>query len=161
MSAESHDQVGFLFPSSKLRVRQEVFMVMRDKLVWVGRVISGLLSLLLAVSAVMKLVGGADVMEGMAHLGLPASLIIPLGVLEISCVAIYMVPATSIVGAILLTGYIGGAILAHLRIGEPIFMQIALGVGIWLGLYLREHRLRQLIPLRKTSPVDYSRSTNM
>jgi hypothetical protein len=136
-------------------------MLKRDKFVWVGRSISGLLSLLLAVSAVMKLMGGAEVMEGMAHLGLPTSLIIPLAILEISCVAIYMVPATSIVGAILLTGYIGGAILAHLRIGEPIFMQIALGVGIWLGLYLSEHRLRQLIPLRITIPADFSRSTNM
>ena len=137
-------------------------MLIRDKLVWVGRVISGLLSLLLAVSAVMKLMGGADVMEGMAHLGLPTSLIIPLGILEISCVAIYLVPATSIVGAILLTGYIGGAILAHLRIGEPIFMQIALGVGIWLGLYLREHRLRQLIPVKRSSDVDVAnaRSTD-
>jgi hypothetical protein len=107
-------------------------MLMRDKLVWIGRAISGLLSLLLAVSAVMKLMGGADVMEGMAHLGLPTSLVIPLGILEISCVALYVVPATSIMGAILLTGYFGGAILAHLRIGEPIVMQIALGVGIWL-----------------------------
>jgi DoxX-like family len=132
-------------------------MLMRDKLVWVGRTISGLLSLLLAVSSVMKLMGGADVMEGMAHLGLPTSLVIPLGILEISCVAMYVVPATSIMGAILLTGYFGGAILAHLRIGEPIFMQIALGVGIWLGLYLREHRLRQLIPLRASSPADLSR----
>jgi hypothetical protein len=109
----------------------------------------------------MKLMGGADVMEGMAHLGLPTSLVIPLGILEISCVALYVVPATSIMGAILLTGYFGGAILAHLRIGEPIVMQIALGVGIWLGLYLREYRLRQLIPLRATSPVDLSRSTHL
>jgi hypothetical protein len=136
-------------------------MLMRGKLVWIGRAISGLLSLLLAVSAVMKLMGGADVMEGMAHLGLPTSLVIPLGILEISCVALYVVPATSIMGAILLTGYFGGAILAHLRIGEPIVMQIALGVGIWLGLYLREYRLRQLIPLRATSPVDLSRSTHL
>jgi hypothetical protein len=136
-------------------------MLMRDKLVWIGRAILGLLSLLLAVSAVMKLMGGADVMEGMAHLGLPTSLVIPLGILEISCVALYVVPATSIMGAILLTGYFGGAILAHLRIGEPIVMQIALGVGIWLGLYLREYRLRQLIPLRATSPVDLSRSTHL
>jgi hypothetical protein len=126
------------------------------KMIWAGRGISGLLSLLFAMSAGMKLKGGAEVVEGMAHLGLPASLMVPLGILEISCVGIYLVPATSIVGAILLTGYIGGAILAHLRIGEPIVMQILLGVGVWLGLYLREHRLRDLIPLRTSHAVDFA-----
>lgn len=138
-------------------------MVRQNKIIWTGRVISGLLSLLLALSAVMKFMGGADVMAGMAHLGLPMSLIIPLGILELACVALYLVPATSIVGAILLTGYVGGAILAHLRIGEPVFMQIVLGACVWLGPYLRDTRLRQLIPLRTTSSVDFTtaRSTNI
>jgi DoxX-like protein len=118
------------------------------KIVWAGWAISVLLSLLFAISAFMKLKGGPEVMEGMAHLGLPESLIIPLGILEISCVVIYLIPATSVLGAILLTGYIGGAICTHLRVGDPFFMQIALGVFVWLGLYLRENRLRALIPLR-------------
>jgi hypothetical protein len=124
-------------------------MVAADgKMVWSGRVLTGLLALLLTMSAIMKLKGAAEVVEGMAHLGLPASLMLSLGILEISCVAIYLIPATSIVGAILLTGYLGGAILAHLRIGEPILMQIALGICVWLGLYLRENRLRDLIPIK-------------
>jgi hypothetical protein len=118
------------------------------KIVWVGRVISGLVSLLFAMSAFMKLKGGAEVMQGMAHLGLPESLIMPLAIVEISCVAIYAIPATSVLGAILLTGYIGGAICTHLRVGDPFFMQIAIGIFIWLGLYLRENRLKALIPLR-------------
>ncbi len=118
------------------------------KIVWVGRVISVLVSLLFAMSAFMKLKGGAEVMQGMAHLGLPESLIIPLAIVEISCVVIYVIPATSVLGAILLTGYIGGAICTHLRVGDPFFMQIAIGIFIWLGLYLRENRLRELIPLR-------------
>ncbi len=121
------------------------------KMMWAGRVISILLSLLFAMSAVMKFKGGPDVIEGMAHLGLPAPLIIPLGILEISCVVIYLIPATSILGAILLTGYLGGAILSHLRVGDAIIFQIVLGVCVWLGLYLREHRLRDLIPLRTNS----------
>ena len=133
------------------------------KMMWAGRVISGLLSLLFAMSAVMKLKGGAGVMEGMAHLGLPESLIVPLGILEISCIVIYLIPATSVLGAILLTGYIGGAILAHLRVGDPFFFQIVLGVCVWLGLYLRENRLRELVPLRTPGAVDLAvpRSTNM
>lgn len=120
----------------------------QTKLIWIGRIISGLLVSLLTMSAVMKLMGGTEVTEGMAHLGMPASLRIPLGILEFSCVVLYLIPATSVTGAILLTGYIGGAIVAHLRIGEPIHMQIVLGIFIWLGLYLRESRLRALIPLR-------------
>ena len=130
----------------------------RGKLVWVGRAISILLSLLFAMSAIMKLTARGGVMEGMAHLGLPESLILPLGILEISCVAIYLIPATSIVGAILLTGYIGGAILAHLRVGDPFFFQIVLGVCVWLGLYLRENRLRELMPLRTVGAVDFANS---
>ena len=118
------------------------------KIVWVGRVISVLVSLLFAMSAFMKLKGGAEVMQGMAHLGFPESLIMPLAILEISCVVIYLIPATSVLGAILLTGYIGGAICTHLRVGDPFFIQIALGIFVWLGLYLRENRLKALIPLR-------------
>jgi len=119
------------------------------KIVWVGRVISILVSLLFAMSALMKLRGGPEVIQGMAHLGLPESLIVPLAILEISCVVIYAIPATSVLGAILLTGYIGGAICTHLRVGDPFFMQIGFGIFVWLGLYLREERLKELIPLRK------------
>jgi hypothetical protein len=118
------------------------------KIVWGGRAISVLVSLVFAISAFMKLKGGPEVMQGMAHLGLPESLIIPLAVIEISCVVIYLIPATSVLGAILLTGYIGGAICTHLRVGDPFFIQIALGIFVWLGVYLRENRLRALIPLR-------------
>ena len=123
---------------------------------WVGRVISVLPSLVFAISAFMKLKGGAEVMEGMAHLGLPEPLIVPLAILEISCVVIYLIPATTVLGAILLTGYIGGAICTHLRVGDPFFLQIAIGILVWLGLYLRESRLRELIPLR-TPRVPHNR----
>ena len=117
-------------------------------IVWVGRVISVLVSFVFAMSAFMKVKGGAELTQGMAHLGLPESLIIPLAILEISCVVIYLVPATSVLGAILLTGFIGGAICTHLRVGDPFIIQIALGIVVWLGLYLREKRLEGLIPLR-------------
>lgn len=127
---------------------------MQAKLMWGGRVISGLIALMLTMSAAMKLMGGAEVTEGMAHLGVPESLRVPLGILEFSCVAIYLVPATAVTGAILLTGYVGGAIVTHLRVGEPVYMQIALGVLIWLGLYLRDARLKALIPLRTSGAVD-------
>ena len=119
------------------------------KVVWVGRVISGLVSLAFLMSAFMKLKGGAEVTEGMAHLGLAESLIVPLAVLEFSCVVVYLIPATSVLGAILLTGYMGGAICTHLRAGDPFYFQIGFGVLVWLGLFLRESRLKALIPLRR------------
>lgn len=135
---------------------------MHTKLMWTGRVISGLIGLLLTMSAVMKLMGGAEVTEGFARMGLSASLRIPLGILEFSCAVIYLIPATAVTGAILLAGYVGGAIVTHLRIGEPVYVQIGLGILVWLGLYLREHRLKTLIPLRTHDAVDFcvSRSTN-
>ena len=119
------------------------------KIVWIGRVISVLAALVFGFSAFMKLKGGAEVIQGMAHLGLPESLIMPLAILEIACVVTYLFPASSVLGAILLTGYIGGAICTHLRVGDPFYVQIGLGVFVWLGLYLRENRLEELIPLRR------------
>ena len=121
------------------------------KIVWVGRVISGLAALLFLFSAAMKLKGGPELAEGMAHLGLPESMVMPLAILEISCVAIYLIPATSVLGAILLAGYVGGAICTHWRAGDPFVVQIVLGLFVWLGLYLREPRLKDLIPLRRAS----------
>ena len=116
--------------------------------VWAGRAVSALVAFVFAISALMKLMGGAEVKQGMGHLGLPESLIIPLAILEVSCVVIYLIPATSVLGAILLTGYMGGAICTHVRVGDPFVVQITLGVLVWLGLYLRENRLRGLLPLR-------------
>jgi len=117
-------------------------------IVWTGRGISILVSVVFLFSAFMKIKGGEEVSQGIAHLGLPESLMVPLSILEISCVVIYLVPATSVLGAILLTGYIGGAICTHLRVGDIFVPQIAIGMLVWLGLYLREARLKDLIPLR-------------
>jgi DoxX-like family len=118
------------------------------KLVWLGRVISFLPMLLFFFSAFMKLRGGPELDEGMAHLGLPSSMVKPLAILELTCVVVYLIPQTAVLGAILLTGYLGGAICTHWRVGDPFIMQIALGIFIWLGLYLRDSRLWVLIPLR-------------
>ncbi len=118
------------------------------KVVWVGRVISVLVSLIFLMSAFMKLKGGPELTAGMEHLGLPESMVVPLAILEISCVVIYLIPPTSVLGAILLAGYVGGAICTHWRAGDPFYVQVVLGILVWLGLYLREDRLKALIPLR-------------
>ena len=119
------------------------------KVVWVGRVLSWLIALLFGFSAVMKFVGGPDLAEGLRHLGLPESLAIPLGILELSCVVVYLIPATAVLGAILLTGYIGGALCTHLRVGDPFYTHIVLGILVWLAIWLQDGRLKELIPLRK------------
>jgi hypothetical protein len=119
------------------------------KIVWAGRVISVLVSLLFLMSAFLKLKDGPEVTKGIAHLGIPESMIVPLSILEITCIVIYLIPATSVLGAILLTGYIGGAMCTHWRVGDPFFLHIALGILVWLGLYLRENRLKELIPVRR------------
>jgi hypothetical protein len=102
------------------------------------------------ISAVMKLVGGAEVKQGIAHLGLPESMLTPLSILELACAVVYLIPATSVLGAILLTGYIGGAICTHWRVGDLFFIQAALGIFVWLGIYLREERLKALLPVRRS-----------
>ena len=118
-------------------------------LVWTGRIISILVSLMFLMSGVMKFVGGPKVEEGMAHLGIPMTMLKPLGILELTCIVIYLIPATAVLGAILMTGYVGGIILTHWRVGDPVYIPIVLGLAIWLGLYLREDRLKEHIPIRK------------
>lgn len=120
----------------------------KTTIVWIGRFISALVAFAFAMSATMKFRGGPEFAKGMEHLGLPESMVLPLAILEVTCLVLYFFPSTSVLGAILLTGYIGGAICTHWRVGDPFVIQIAIGVLIWLGLYLREKRLWTLLPIR-------------
>ena len=118
------------------------------KVLWAGYIMSALPVLMLLFSAAMKFAKPPPVVEGFKHLGLPESLVLGLGVLELGCTLLYVIPRTSVLGAILLTGYLGGAILAHLRVGDPFFGPVIFGVLVWGGLFLRDPRLRALIPFR-------------
>jgi hypothetical protein len=90
-----------------------------------------------------------DLQKGFEHLGWPVKLAIPLGIVELSCTLLYLIPQTAVLGAILLTGYFGGAVAAHARIEEMQFLAPAIaGAFVWLGLFLRDARLRALLPLR-------------
>lgn len=120
-----------------------------SKVEWVGRGLSAAASLMFLFSGAMKLSGKPEVADGVAAIGLPVGLITTLAILELGSVVAYIVPQTAVLGAILLTGYMGGAIFAHLRVGDPVFVQIALGVVVWIGLYLRDARLRVLLPFRR------------
>ena len=123
--------------------------------IWTGRVLSILVILSLAFDAIIKFLKPPPVAEAFAHLGLPFGLSVPIGIILLFCTVLYAIPQTSILGAILLTGYLGGAVLTHLRVGDPltshILFPVYLGVILWLALYLREIRLRSLIPFRINS----------
>jgi hypothetical protein len=120
---------------------------------WAGYAISALVILFLAFDGVMKLVPLDIVTETLGQLGYPPSLARGLGVLTLVCAALYAIPRTSVLGAILLTGLLGGAIATHLRVGSPIFSHLLfggyLGLMAWGGLFLRDERVRALIPLRR------------
>lgn len=118
------------------------------RIVWVGRVLSILVSLVFLMSGVMKFVGGEAFLKEMNRMQIPENLVHAIGIIELVCVLFYVIPATSMLGAILLTGYIGGAILTHMRVNDAYIGQIIIGVVVWLGLWLREGRLRSLIPIR-------------
>lgn len=119
---------------------------------WAGRILSGVVVLFLLFDSILKFFKPAVVVEASAKLGLPMSLCIPIATILLVCTLLYAIPRTSILGAILLTGYLGGAVLTHLRVGDPLFSHVLfptyLGTLMWLGLYLRDSRLRSLIPFR-------------
>jgi hypothetical protein len=122
------------------------------KTLWAGRIISALPALFLLVDGIMKLVKPEPVVKATIELGYPESVIMALGMILLVGVILYMVPRTAVLGAILLTGYFGGAIAAQVRVGNPLFSHVLflvyLAVLIWGGLFLRDPRLHALIPLR-------------
>ena len=115
---------------------------------WTGRVFSLLAALPFLLSGATKFLGAPQVAEGFVHFGWPQSMIITIGVLELTSVILYLLPPFAILGAILLTGFLGGAIATHLRVGEPVYIHVVIGLLIWGGLFLREVRLRALLPVR-------------
>jgi len=115
---------------------------------WSGRILSILVTLLMIMSGVMKILKPAVVVQGFTHLGYPEAQAVPLGILEIGCAVIYLLPGTSTLGAVLLTGYLGGATATSVRVGDPWFAPVLVGVVAWAGLFLQERRLRALLPFR-------------
>jgi hypothetical protein len=119
-------------------------------MVWAGRVVSALPILGLTMSSLVKLSHKAEMVEQFTkHLGYPEGSLTPIGVVELLCVVLMAVPQTALFGAVLTTAYLGGAVATHVRVGEGFAPAVVLGVLVWLGLYLRDARLRELAPLRK------------
>jgi len=118
--------------------------------VWVGRGLSGLVVLFMLFDGCGKLAAEAHVVKAMAELGWPAGQTVGLGILVLACTAVYAIPRTSVLGAILLTGFLGGATAAKVRIDDAsLFFSVVMGVLAWAGLYLRSDRLRALVPVER------------
>jgi hypothetical protein len=124
------------------------------KSLWAGRIMSGFVVFFLLVDAGFKLIRPlpAPAVEAFGKLGYPVAFAGGIGILLLACVAVYLIPRTSILGAILLTGYLGGAVASHVRVGDPWFSHalfpVYVGLLVWGGIYFREPRLRAVIPLR-------------
>ncbi len=120
---------------------------------WTGRVLSTLAILFLLFDGIMKLVRPLPVTQAMTKLGFPQNLSVPIGVVLLICTALYALPRTSVFGAVLLTGYLGGAVVSQMRINAPLLgntlFPVYFAVLMWAGLYVRDSRLAALLPLRK------------
>jgi hypothetical protein len=123
-----------------------------NRALWTGRIMSGLVIAFLLMDAIMKFVIPPAVVKGMADSGWPLHFSVTLGIILMTCIIFYTIPRTSVLGAILLTGYLGGAVASNLRLELPLFTHVLfpvyVGVLAWGGLFFRESKLRDLIPLK-------------
>src|SRR5579862_2666517 len=120
---------------------------------WTGRTITGLVIAFMLFDTAMHLLKPAPVVDAFKQLGLPISLSVPLGIISLICVAFYALPATNVLGAILLTGYLGGAVATNMWVRHPLFetiFPVLVGVFVWAGVYLRDERLRVLLPWKSS-----------
>lgn len=119
------------------------------RMFWAGWVVSGLVIVMLIFSGVMKLAMPGEIGKEFIRLGYSERAALAIGIVELACVVIYAIPATSVLGAILLTGYLGGATATHVRIEEGFAGPVIGGVLVWLGVFLRDARIRDLIPIKR------------
>jgi len=119
-------------------------------MLWTGRVLSAIPVLMMGVMGLVIFFTKPEMMkEGMTKYGFPENVAKPIFFVEMACVVLYVIPQTAVLGAILLTGYLGGAVCTHVRAGEPFIFPLVFGVIVWLGLWFRDARVRELAPFRK------------
>ena len=116
---------------------------------WAGRILSAIPALMLLFAGIMKLLKPPSMIQGLAQYGYPESLVVIIGILEMAFAVVYLIPRTSVLGAILATGFLGGAAATNVRVKDPSFvLPVVFGVLVWAGLFFRDERLRALIPLK-------------
>lgn len=122
---------------------------------WTGRVLTGLVAAMLIMSGIMKFTNNEEVLKGLEKMHISQATMQKIGIAELACTALFLIPQTTVLGAILLTGYLGGATFAHVQQGEPLVMPIVIGVVAWLGVFFREPRLRAIAPVRGKLPHEH------
>jgi hypothetical protein len=135
-------------PTKAIHLDMNTTSAIGNRTLWIGRIISTLPVLFLLIDGIMKVVKPAVVVAATVQLGYPESVIIGLGVVLLACTILYLIPRTAVLGAILLTGYLGGAVATHVRVSGPLFniiFPVILGAMLWGGLYLRDQRVRSLV----------------
>ncbi|MGO8795738.1 MAG: DoxX family protein [Candidatus Sulfotelmatobacter sp.] len=119
-----------------------------NKMVWAGRIVSAIPVLLFLFTLTFGFLKPAMAAQGFAHYGYPKTAMLPITIVQVLVAVIYAIPRTAVLGAILMTGYLGGATATHVRVSEPFIFPIIVGILVWLGLYFRDARVRALVPLR-------------
>jgi hypothetical protein len=119
------------------------------KAIWAGRILTGVVAIALMGSAITKIAGVPKVVEGLTHAGIPVSAVLPTAVLELTCLGLYLFPRATLLGALLITGFLGGGTLTHVIGRENIFPPLLISLLSWAGAYLRIPELRSLLPLIK------------
>ena len=129
----------------------------------IGTALTVLVALFLTFDTVLKVLALAPAVKGTAELGYPAALVVWIGAIELACLVLYLIPRTSVLGALLLTGYLGGAVATHVRVESPLLTHtlfpLYVGAMLWGGLYLRERRLHALLPIRRGRRQPWRRPT--
>lgn len=131
---------------------------MKNKSLWIGRILSWLTGAFLLLDSVMKMMKAAPAVKGTTDLGYSESVVAGIGITLFISAILYLIPRSAVMGAILLPGYLGGAVASQVRVGDPLFSHILfpvyVAVLVWLGIFLRDARLHALLPLRRTTTSD-------
>ena len=120
-----------------------------NKKLWVSRILAGMVTAALAVTAAMKIGGAPKMVDGLTRAGIPEGAVLPIAFLELACLVVYLVPRTAILGAVLLTGYFGGAMVVHIITKDSVIPLIMIGIWVWGGVYFRSPAVQGLLPLRR------------
>jgi hypothetical protein len=147
-------------PQAALLTRKGYSMNTQSKArIWIAWGLTGLIGLMLIMSAIMKFINPPMVSDELnGKYGYPEDLTLFLGIVELCCVLLYLFPRTAVLGAVLLTGYLGGAVATHLRVGDNFAGPALIGIFVWLALHQRDPRVRALLPWRPPLPTPESHS---
>jgi hypothetical protein len=128
--------------------RKENMNAASKRFTWTGRILTGIVTVVLVGSGMAKIAGVSKVVDGLRHAGIPRAAILPIGALELLCLALYLIPRTTALGTLLLTGYLGGGAVTHIIGGENFAPPLMVGLMIWVGAYCRVPELQDLLPFR-------------